>query len=301
MKRDLSAIDRDIGQDWSRIIQEAFAHGITNDMIFGGLVTGQTALQAIHAISATKNCRVGTRRVTWDGKVYRYGEAEATLNTAFLCASTYRVEELSKVKVATGCLAADDTIIATVGATDGDGTGIIAENALADGILCVDMAGSGDAEYQMTIKSNTATVAGGDKPMTIVVDEPFPLVVTAGIYVQAMATPYKGLTNQSLSARTSYLGLPQRKATADIPFGWILTWGPCYVTPNNDQGGVNHNVGDADYSGQVVAHANVNGGSVGIHDENFALAKYAQHVGFVLSWSQAGGQGAPFIMLQISP
>jgi len=301
-RRDLSALDRDIGQPWSRIIDDAFQHGITNDMIYGGLEPGQTALQAIHAISATKNCRVGTRRVTWDGKVYRYTKAGATLKTTFMCSTTNRFQELGYAAVTTGADAAGTSIIVTVGTGDGDGNGKIDLNALADGILCVDMGQvNADALYQLGIVSNTATSTGG--PMTIVVDEPFPLAVTDSMYVEAMMSSYSGLTNTGLSVtHVDYVGLPQRAQTAEIPYGWILTWGPCWITPANDMPGVTYNPGAGTYHGaQLVAWPDASGGSVAIHEDITGYTAYQQHVGFVISWAQAGTQGAPFMMLQISP
>ncbi len=296
-RRDLAGMDADMFTPIGRLLQQAMAHGITNDMIFGGLETGQTSLQAIHAISATQNCRIGTRRITWDGRVYKYGKAESTLNTAYLCASSNRTQEVGYVAVSTGAAAGEDTIIITVGASDGDGSGNIAVNALKDGILCVDMGQTG-AVYQMHIKSNTVLTGDGGGEMTVVVDEPFPLAVTDSMYVEAMMNTNSGLINSGVSSRASYLGLPQRDATSALPFNWILTHGPCWVTPNNSLAA--HNLGNADYSNQVVAHPSEFGGSVGPHDDAYALTVYQQHVGFVISWAQAGTQGAPFIMLKIS-
>ncbi|KKM88777.1 hypothetical protein LCGC14_1255240, partial [marine sediment metagenome] len=199
--------------------------------------------------------------------------------------------------VTTAADAGGNTIIFTLSGSDGDGSGNIAVNYLKDGILCVDM-GQVGAVYQMRIKSNTVLTGDGGGAMTIVVDEPFPLAVTTSMYIEAMATPYSGLINSGVSSRASYLGLPQRDATSVLPYNWILTHGPCWVTPNN--GLAVHNLGNANYSNQVVAHPSEFGGSVGPHDDAYALTVYQQHVGFVLSWAQAETQGAPFIMLNIS-
>ena len=296
---DLAAIDNDIAQASNRIIKNAFAYGITNDMVFGGIEAEQTSLQAITAISATQNCRLGTRRVTWDGMVYRYTEAEATLKTTYLAHSSNSRQEVGYSIVTTGALAGANSIIFTLDGSDGDGSGGLAVNYLADGFICIDMGQTNaDALYQMRIKSNTAVTGGG--ACTVVVDGVFPLAVTDAMYVEAMASPYKGLTNEGLTGKhVSYMGLPQRAATTSYPYSWILTWGPCWVTPNNGLATVN--LGNSDYVSQVVAHPTVYGGSVGAHDDGYALSEYMQHVGFVLSWAQAGTQGAPFIMLQISP
>jgi len=299
-KRNLATIDSDMFTPIGRLLQQAMAHGITNDMIYGGLETGQTALQAITAIAATQNCRIGTRRVTWDGMVYRYTAAESTLKTTYLAHSYNSRQEVGYSSVTTGASAGGNTIIFTLSGSDGDGSGNLALNYLKDGIVCIDMGQTNaDALYQMRILSNTLVSSGG--ACTLVVDGVFPLAITDSMSIEAMASPYKSLVNDgTLTARhVSYMGLPQRAATAVIPYSWILTWGPCWVTPNNAL--ATHNAGNADYSSALVAHPNVSGGSVGPHDDDYALSEYMQHVGFVLSWAQAGTQGAPFMMLQISP
>ncbi len=293
-KRDLASIDADMFTPIGRMLQQAMAHGITNDMIFGGLEVGQTSLQALTAITATQNCRIGTRRVTWDGMVYRYGEAESTLNTAYLCATSNRFQEVGYSSVTTGADAGGNTIIFTLSGSDGDGSGNLAADYLKDGIVCIDM-GQVGAIYQMRIKSNTVVSGGG--ACTLVVDGVFPLAVTDSMSIEAMANRYSGLINSGVSADASYLGLPQRDATSVLPFNWILTWGPCWVTPNNSL--AVHNLGNVNYSNQAVSHPSEYGGAVGPHDDAYALTVYQQHVGFVLSWAHAGTQGAPFIMLQI--
>ena len=63
MRRDLSAIDRNIGQMWSRIIQEAFEHGIDCDIIHGGLLPGRP-VQGLYKVSDIQNYLIGTRRIS---------------------------------------------------------------------------------------------------------------------------------------------------------------------------------------------------------------------------------------------
>ena len=74
MKRDLSAIDRDIGQDWSRIIQEAFKHGIDCNIIQGGLLEGKSE-QGIYEVSDTQNYGIGDRLITPDGRIFHYAKS----------------------------------------------------------------------------------------------------------------------------------------------------------------------------------------------------------------------------------
>lgn len=82
-KRNLATMDTDMFTPIGRLLQQGMAHGITNDMIFGGLVTGQTDLQNLYVSQTTQNCLVPTRRVTWQGEVYKY--CRTPLLLAALC------------------------------------------------------------------------------------------------------------------------------------------------------------------------------------------------------------------------
>lgn len=295
MKRDLSAIDRDIGQDWSRIIQEAFAHGITNDMVHGGLEPGQTALQGIHADPvATQNCRIGTRRVTWDGKVFRYASAAANVSADYLAYSAHYRQSLSFSAVVSGAKGAK-TCVVTFGASDGDGSGNVALNYLKDGyiLFLVTLVGS----FTLGITGNTAVTGDAGGSCTITLDEPLPIKLTTSMKVEAIGNPYAALTAvANCPADATMVGIATREATALLPYHWQQTWGPCWVTPNN--GFQTVDVGNSEYNSQVV----VWNGTIGTHQYDEAKTEYQQHIGFVLSRAQTGTtQGAPFIMLQICP
>jgi len=84
MKRDLSAIDRDIGQDWSRIIQEAFKHGIDCDIMQMGLLPGRSE-QGIHEVSTIQNYQLESPRKTKDGRVFYYARAGAACSSGMGC------------------------------------------------------------------------------------------------------------------------------------------------------------------------------------------------------------------------
>lgn len=84
MKRDLSTLDRDIGQDWSRIIQEAFKHGIDCTIMQGGLLPGRE-VQGIHEVSKTQNYLLESRLMTRDGRVFYYAKAGAACSAGIGC------------------------------------------------------------------------------------------------------------------------------------------------------------------------------------------------------------------------
>jgi len=84
MKRDLSTLDRDIGQPWSRIIQEAFKHGIDCTIMQGGLLPGRK-VQGIHEVSKTQNYLLESRLMTRDGRVFYYAKAGAACSAGIGC------------------------------------------------------------------------------------------------------------------------------------------------------------------------------------------------------------------------
>jgi len=293
-RKNLATMDRDIGQMIGRPLQEAMAHGIENDMVFGGLMAGQSALQGILAAPvATQNCVIGTRRVTWDGKVYKYSHAGGDCSNELLAYSDHRLQALNWSAVVSGALGAT-TIVVTVGGSDGDGSGNIAENYLAGGEILI----SNEATFGsicLSIISNTVVSGGG--AMTLVVGTALPFLLTTSHKVEAIGSPYRQLhAVVNCPADASMIGRPTVKATAALPYHWEQTWGPCWITPNNGFNTVD--VGNSAYNSQVVVY----NGTIGTHDDAVAQTNYQQHIGFVISRTQAGTtQGAPFIMLQISP
>jgi len=84
MRRDLSAIDRNIGQMWSRLIQEAFKHGIDCTIMQGGLLPGRE-VQGIHEVSKTQNYLLESRLMTRDGRVFYYAKAGAACSSGIGC------------------------------------------------------------------------------------------------------------------------------------------------------------------------------------------------------------------------
>ena len=73
---------------------------------------------------------------------------------------------------------------------------------------------------------------------------------------------------------------------------WMQTWGPICISP-----------GDAGSGGEAEERQLVFGGNGGVfaHDAAHATTLQEQHAGFIIQKDSAGGDGPPFIMLQISP
>lgn len=296
-RRNLATIDRNTWSPLGRLLQEAMAHGITNDMIYGGLETGQTAIQGILANPvATQNCSIGTRRVATDGKVYRYGSASGNTSTETLAYSVNRLQVLAWSAIVSGTIG-DDHLVVTVGGTDGPaGNGVMAANYLAGGQLLITNFPGLFRSMTPTIISNTGCAATG--PITIVINDILPVTLLAGTQVvEAMGCPYRlvnGVVNNPADA--SAVGRATSFATAALPYHWLQTWGPCFLVPNN--GWATVDVGNTNFNGQVV----IWNGTISAHDDDNPQSEYQQHIGFVMSRTNAGTtQGAPFVMLQIEP
>lgn len=281
MKRDLSTLDRDIGQDWSRIIQEAFAHGIINDMIYGGLEPGQTALQALNAVSLIKNCALETRRVTWDGRVYKYARVKAGAETI-----AYHGAK------ATGSIALAHTILPAEGDALEGATSIIVS---LTGRSAGDLKGGWIVLYPKTpddkgtmskrITNNDASTGSTTKVYfspAITADS----IMTHGVgHVEIFENPYAAIAWGS-DQFASVVGVPETIG-ASLEYQWIQTWGPRVVSKGN-------------YPTMEANQRLVTFDSTGCLYLAQSLEEcYQAPCGFVLN--QGSDYSGPLIMLQISP
>lgn len=287
MRRDLSAIDRDIGQDWSRIIQEAFKHGIDCDMIFGGLLAGRLE-QGLHERSDTQNYLMGTRRITPDGRVFRYAKAVGTLQCDYAC--KFVAGEIFEY-VALGATQAVKDSQVTLVVTPGE---VLAEDELKGGYISIFKAGLGDS-INRKITGNTALAVGGAS-ITIYLDDPLDRIVTITVdHAEVLPNPYLKVKDLQASgcpdSHASVAGLPNVPAT-DGQFCWIQTWGFRWMSPTQSAtGGV---------ARERAVYFDDNGGvSELTFDSSGRLDR--QLAGFLVDATSAGVDGAPFIMLQICP
>lgn len=256
------------------------------------LIAG-TSEQDINTRSATKSYQIGSRIFDpINGCAYRYSEAVGDCSTEMLAYSAHRLQALNYSAVVSGALGAK-TMVVTVGGSDGDGSGNIAVDFLKGGHILITNDGT-NGSVTLPIVGNTLGDSGA---MTITLGRKLPHLLTASHKVEAMGSQYAQLTAaENCPADASFQGRPTRKGTSSYPFFWLQTWGPCWITPNN--GFQTENVGNSVYNSQIVAW----NGTIGTHQYDEIKTEYQQHIGYVLSRTQAGTtQGAPIIMLQIAP
>lgn len=294
MKRNLATLDRNTWQPSMRLIQEAMAHGITNDMIYGGLETGQTSVQGLETAQTTRNCKISTRRVRWDGRVFKYSLATAAIHNIQQGVFFHEggVNGGGAIVGYTAPLAQVEVGDTTI-RIDTGGAAAFAANAFVGGFVMVHTGGLLNHQFRGIVSN---TVADGNGYMTITVDYPFTGVITVGMGVEVYANPYASVRNQDIIASYSCVaGLPCTISAAANYYMWLQTWGPCWVNPYGTMGG-------ASVTGErgVVFDGSGNITMATDHrDTNPADDDY-QKAGFIIPRT-AAAIGSGFIMLQICP
>jgi len=238
---------------------------------------------------------IGDRVVLPDGRVFRYARASGTLNSDLL-AQHVTGQHIGYNALGASQVVGDSQVTLTVSAaTEGvDGAGVIAKNELRGGNIIIFP--HSENSINMGIIGNSALAADGES-IVIYLDAPLPIALDITTdHAEAIASPYLAVKASTTGdANRGFVGLPMRAATTG-QYCWLQTWGLCWVAPANGYGSAN--VGNAAYSLAVVARYN---GSIQLNDCDVAMTEHTQHVGFIMSRGAASAQGAPFIMLQISP
>ncbi len=221
------------------------------------------------------------------GRTFAYAKASGTQNPdvgSHIAAG----QHVSYTTIAASAAAGVTEVTVDIAATDGAaGNGVIAEDELVGGYLLVFPHSSNTFIRQ--IVGNTAVANGGGE-MTVELDSPTPVAVVVDVtHCEAMSSPYLNVVSGNYP-KAAIVGIPTYPATTG-KFFWLQTWGPCWAAPQAE-------VGDADHDLNVVFRHD---GSVDEYDYSDSYVTKQQQAGFVLTHASAGTQGAPFIMLQITP
>lgn len=294
MRQNLAGIDRNTWSPLGRILQESMAHGITNDMIYGGLLIAQTTIQGLHDESSTQNCIIGTRRVRWDGRVFRYGMASNIVSVRH-----FGLKFWNQI---------GDGVAATIGQTQAVGDSTI--RITAAGVDANEFVGGYVTMFSTPVQtrgilSNTAT-SGGVIELTL--DEPLDAIVTSGAtWTEILQNPYSNLRltagpsgGDAGNDYSSVAGIPCTITTVANYFLWNQTWGPIWINPHGSSlqdagitGGERKLVFDCE--GSITILDDVAHGPCG------AGGGYQQLAGFIIDRSAGGTSGPPLVMLQICP
>ena len=280
---DLSAYD-DVGQMVSRRIADAMKYGITNDMIYGGLESGQDVMQGLNAHAAIQNCKIATRRITWDGRVFRYSYASGAVNAGLsncfnVAATTHYASILTNVAI--GGLTCDFDA--------GEGAGLPAANAFAGAYVVIYAGGEGNGPVQQRLVVSSS-VGDGSGYVTLTFAEPLIRAIDTGDGLAIIKNPYSNVKESTGTQRQGFCGPSGAYHVSGSVYVWTQTWGMCWIAPGGD--GV---IGDVVGEQQAVFRAD---GSIEPHDAANATTLHSQHAG-VLVQNTSGTSATPFLLLQI--
>ena len=248
--------------------------------------------KGIHTTETTQRYIFGTRFLTWDGRVYKYGHAAAE------CQSGYGAYNLGLANLSNTLAVAasegDTSLTITCSSGGYAASGVISKDELAGGFIIMDN-GVEDC-VQMMIIGNDADVSA----TTVRVDLEWPLWkdLDTSDYIEALLNPFAHLhggITQGSNGKTSVMGVPCRNLVATYN-GWFQTWGPCWITPSSS-GAAAPGYTDGDREAYFLAQGNgsiVSGTTAGVDVGN-------QHAGYIIEKDTAGNYaGPPLIMLQLS-
>lgn len=250
----------------------------------------------VYNLDTVQRFMVGTRYMTWDGRVFRYGKSGDTLSTAHGCWTGDYMALAQWAEFDISHPLGSNPITCTTDATYCGlaFNGVFAEDDLAGGFITMWPTGVEALNYG--IIGNDALAAAGT--LVIYLDHPlrYPITKTEGS-CEAIYSPYRHLhwTGAGLPASSSrhpVLGVPMSNAVSG-DFFWMQTWGPIHCSTSDASVG-----NDNDNAELVWQHD----GS--IEDRSSAALGMKQHAGFTLAQDYNSGtpqQGSPFFMLQISP
>lgn len=251
--------------------------------------------QDIYELSAIQRYPIGFKypiKSPLDLRSYYYGQAGGVLNTQY-GAKSVTPQLVNFAAIALPSAQGSRLLTITVGAGDGAlGDGVIGEDELAGGYLALFTPAPMQGYNRMIVANTAQAIPGGvGGPMTLTLDKPFPVdVVVLNFHAECMANPFHNVQTGPFPT-ASVVGMPTMPATLALPFLWLQTWGPLWgVTALDVSVGANNRQVVFNEEGQIAMHA----------PAEVAL-QHGQHAGFVLPNALAGGQGAPFIFLQITP
>lgn len=180
-----------------------------------------------HSIETTQRFIYGTRFLTWDGRVFKYGRAGAACysyrGVARMAGSS--ADSVYTVNPVDGGQIGDRHITATLASSTFTG------DELAGGYVMIYDKSSDNGNIQRGIigneaKSGTTTKIYLDHPLQIA------LIGPAGTpdAFEVFNNPYRILQNLDSYQYAPWMGVPCRNAVAGENF-WLQTWGPCILNP----------------------------------------------------------------------
>jgi len=249
--------------------------------------TGDNNL-GIYVDDSTQRYVPGTRLTTWDGRVFKYSGSKGALLSGFGAFNDSTAVNIS-VTAAT-IVAGQRTIPLAFASGDGyAGDGVCADKELVGGYY-VTGHGVSTVQNRLIIDTDGVGVSGTGGTITLYLDGPISNALTTP-FTEVVLNPYRYLTRNSGGEYQSVMGVPAANRTSTY-WGWIQSWGPCWVTP----GGADSVPGNSaeDRTVVFVGDGSVNGVTAITLENGYQVA------GFIIDETANGTGALPLVMLQIS-
>lgn len=242
----------------------------------------------IYTAETTKRYVYGTRHITWDGRVFKYGLATNTVS-----GNSVGIKGEAAVAVSYTALLATSAAGATSIYIDAGGAAALAEDALEAGYAIIYNA----ATSTVCMRCITGNSLSDSSGYTYIYfdGQPLPYEHTTSYYCEICYSPYSNMKYRGAAgdAYGSVLGVPVVITSAANNYIWIQTWGPMWLAPQSPIG--TSSLGA--HNRQLTFRPD---GAIDEHNYEETYNTKAQHAGFLLTYSTAGSDGPPLIMLQIS-
>jgi len=181
---------------------------------------------AQYAVETTQRYVMGTRFITWDGRVFKYSKSGAACYTHLLNAFYNTISSDANgidYSLLTNAQSAGDREITLT-----NGTTAVAEDYLAGGLAIIVPTESVTNREVMTrmVIGNEATAAAGECRMFL--EAPLDTAVTTSNYAYVMPSGYTNIQySASVNGTRSFAGLAAAAVTASGKYFWLQTYGPC--------------------------------------------------------------------------
>ena len=250
--------------------------------------TGSNVL-SYYTTDTTKRFEYGQGGMTWDGKVFRYSLATATLSVGYgaFNGANATVSRLINSVTPVAYVAGQRQIKVTIAATEGQsGNGVVATNELIGALIVIGHGAQATAETR-TVMGNTAVASGGGTT-TVTLDYPLALAHTAGVACELPLNPYRYLINASEYA--SVMCVPNIYVTTGYNF-WGQTRGRCWCVPGGGDPTPGNTVNDR--MAYFVGDGSVNFGTA------ITIETGYQFAGFCVDTTESGTSAMPVIQLML--
>ncbi|GAJ09257.1 unnamed protein product, partial [marine sediment metagenome] len=226
---------------------------------------------------------VGTRRISPDGRVYRYARA-----TNVIADTKFGLKFWAEIGDGIASTHPLQTQIIDARSIKVAGAGI-AENELVGGYVMIHT-GTDYYQHFRGIVGNSLADAQGH--VTINLDGPLKVAIKETYEVEVYPNPYASVRVASAGAPgcgapdeySSVAGMPNVKTTVENQYLWIQTWGAIWVNPHGTAG----LTPTADRRGLVFDRE----GSISAVDESVSKDATQQYAGFIINReSVANGAG----------